>query len=248
MTDQTTPAPPARRQSSGQIAAIVTGSLAGMLALAAIVAGGLLLWGDSQKDRDGYLSTGSDRFHTSSYALATDDLDVEHDIPGVVSDDLLGKVRVSVTPRGDKPVFVGIARSQDVYRYLHRSPHATVTDVDYDPFRVTYRDEAGTRRPAPPAERHIWAASAQGSGTQSLTWHVKRGSWSVVVMNADGSAGVDTGVSVGAKLGWVKPAGLGALGGGVLLAVLSGGLLYAGLRRPRPRTDERDPSGLPALA
>jgi hypothetical protein len=247
MTDQTTPAP-ARRQSGGKIAAIVTGSIAGMLALAAIVAGGLLLLGDSQTDRDGYLSSASEHYQTNTHAIATENLDVDGDVPGVVTEDLIGKLRLRISPNGDKPVFVGIAPTHEVTRYLSDSAHATLTDVEFSPFHATYRTEQGTERPERPADRHIWAASAQGSGTQSLTWDVKSGNWSVVVMNADGSAGVDAGVSAGVRIGWIELAGWSSLGGGALLALLSGGLLFTGLRRPRQPTGDRDSSAVPAMA
>ena len=231
MTDPTSRSPQ-RTKSGGQIAALVGGGIAGMLALAALVAGGLLLWADSRTDHDGYLTTKTDRYQTRTYAIATDNLDVEGDVAGVVSHDVFGKLRLRVTPHGDKPVFVGIARTHAVSRYLDDSAHATLTDVDFDPFKPAYRVEAGTSRPQPPAQRHIWAASAQGAGAQSLTWDVESGDWSVVVMNADGSRGVDAGVSAGARIPWIAPAGWGALGGGVLLALLAGGLLFVGVRRP----------------
>jgi hypothetical protein len=241
MTDQTT-SPPDRGPRGGQIAAIVFGSIAGILSLLALVAGGLLLWGDSHKDRDGYLATGSDPYSTNTYAIATDTLDIDGDVPGVVQD-LAGKMRLRVSPHTDKPMFVGIAPTSDVSRYLAGSAHATLTDLEYDPFEATYRTQGGERRPAAPADQGFWAASASGSGTQSLTWDVERGSWSIVVMNADGSAGVDAGVSAGVTASWIKPAGWGALGGGVLLSLLAGGLLLAGLRRPpRPPVADQRPS------
>jgi hypothetical protein len=240
MTDPT-PQPPQGKTSGGHIAALVAGSIAGMLALAALVAGGLLLWADSHADHDGYLTSKSDRYHTRTYAIATENLDVEGDVPGVVSQDMFGKLRLRVTPRGDKPVFVGIAPTHTVSRYLDDSAHATLTDVEFDPFKPTYRIKAGTTRPQPPAQHHIWAASAQGSGTQALTWDVESGDWSVVVMNADGSRGVDAGVSAGVRIPWLAPAGWSALGGGVLLALLAGGLLFVGVRRPpqRPQPTQR---------
>jgi hypothetical protein len=243
MTTQTSPAP-ARRQSGGQLAAIVTGSIAGMLALAAIVAGGLLLWADSKTDRDGYASTKSERFSTSTRALATDDLDIS-DVPDWVLDQ--GRLRLTVSPRTDKPVFVGVARSEDVARYLQGTAHATIKDVDYDPFHATYETHPGRAKPAAPADQSIWAASTQGGGRQTLTWRAHNGRWSVVVMNADGSRNVDAGVRAGMRLGWLGTAAWSTLGGGALLAAISGGLLFAGLRRPRGQTEDRDPSGLPAL-
>ena len=57
----------------------------------------------------------------------------------------------------------------------------------------------GDRSAGAPGAQRFWAASAQGGGTQALTWDVEDGDWSVVVMNADGSPGVDAGVSAGAS-------------------------------------------------
>jgi hypothetical protein len=62
---------------------------------------------------------------------------------------------------------------------------------------------------------------------------VKNGSWSIVVMNADGSAVVDTAVSAGARLPFLAPLGWGSVGGGLLLLAVAGGLMFAGLRAPR---------------
>ena len=106
----------------------------------------------------------------------------------------LGKVRLEVESRNDKPVFVGIARTSDVDNYLAGVSHTTVTDVDTSPFDADYDDHAGDRRPVAPADSHIWAASEQGSGKQTLHWEIEDGDYSVVVMNADGSLGVDADV------------------------------------------------------
>jgi hypothetical protein len=244
---ESTPPTPVRRRSAGQIAAIIAGSLAGVLALVVIAVGGALLYGDGQKDHDGYLSTGSDRYHTKTYAIATDNLDVETGgASRLVSHDLFGKVRVSAHSRDGKPVFVGIARTVDVDRYLASTAHATLTDVDYDPFDPTYRTEGGRRRPALPATQTFWDAKATGDGRQTLTWDVEDGDWSVVVMNADGSTGVDASVSAGAELPWLDEAGWVSIGAGLLILAVAGGLVYVGVRRPR---DERRPAAVaPAAA
>jgi hypothetical protein len=232
MTAQTA-TPPRRGPSGGQVAAIVGGSIAGILAVIALVAGGLFLWADSKKDSDGYVSTGSDPYSTRTYAITTEDLQLDDDVPGMV-EDLYGKVRLRATSHNGKSVFVGIARTDEVSRYLASSAHATLTDVNYDPFEASYSTTGGAQRPQAPADQDIWVASAQGSGRQTLTWDVKQGNWSVVVMNADGSAGVNAGVSAGATADFLTPLAWGTLGGGLLLTAIAGGLLFAGLRRPNP--------------
>jgi hypothetical protein len=166
--------------------------------------------------------------------LRTENLDV--DLGGtatVLGSDLYGKVRLRVTPRAGKDLFVGIARTSDVTRYLRGTAHTSVTDIDYHPFDVDYTTTGGARRAAAPAGQRIWAAQAHGRGAQTLTWDVDDGDWSVVVMNADGSPGVDADVRAGAKVPWLDEAAWGALGIGTVLLAISGALLYTGARAPR---------------
>jgi len=240
MPDTSPPVAPRRRKSAGRIAALVAGGLAAFAALLMLAAGGALLWGNAQKDHDGYLHTGTDRFHTRTAAIATDNLDVE---TGGASDllahDLFGKVRVRAESHTGKPVFVGIARTADVDRYLRGTSHAIVTDVDTSPFKAEYRTVPSARRPARPAEQSFWAASARGNGRQQVTWKVRDGNWSVVVMNADASRRVDTGISAGADLPWLDEAGWATVGAGVLIALMAAGLILVGTRAPRDAGRER---------
>lgn len=234
--------PPGRRSGPPRVAALIAGGLAGFIAFAFLVSGAAVLWADSKKDDRGYLNTSSERFATGTRALATEDLDI--DAGGsdwFVDRDLYGKVRLEVKPHADKDVFVGIARSSDVAGYLRQTDHTVVTDVSYDPFDADYRDHAGGR-PAPPAEQDFWATSTHGAGPQSLTWDVESGSWSIVVMNADGSPGVDAGVSAGADVPVLPVIGWSLLGTGTVLLAVGGGLTYAGVRRPRVRPRQEAPA------
>jgi hypothetical protein len=232
---ENTPYTPAARQSGGQIASIVAGAVAALLAVGLIAAGAVLLWGDSTKDDHGYLSTGKERYAASTYALASDNLDVNLDGAGWLTDrGGLGKVRLAVESRAGKPVFVGIARTSAVADYLRGTAYTSVTDVDYSPFRASYRDHGGDRRPAPPAQQTFWAASAHGAGTQTVAWNLQDGDWSIVVMNADGSRGVDTHITAGAKVPLLGTLGWVSLGGALVLLMTAGTLLYVGLRTPRP--------------
>jgi hypothetical protein len=212
---------------------------AAVLAIVATVllaAGAISLWGDAQRDDDGYISTDREHVSTTAYALASDDLDIHGDAPDWLFDgDDFGTVRLSAQSRDGKPVFVGVARTSDVERYLAGTAYTTVTDFDTSPFRAQYDDHAGGGTPVPPAERPIWDDSVQGDGNQRLDWDVKSGDWSVVVMNADGSRGVDTTVSAGVKLSFLQPLGWAAIGGAAVLLLAAGGLLYVGVRAPRVR-------------
>src|SRR5207237_4817058 len=117
---------------------------------------------------------------------------------------------------------------------------ANVQDLDFDPFRVTYLPVTGRAPQAPPTEQSFWAASASGVGTQTLTWKVRDGDWSVVLMNADGSRGVAADVDLGAKLSFLLWVAIGLLIGGALL--LGGAIaliVLAARTRPPPAAPAR---------
>jgi hypothetical protein len=221
--------PKTSRRSGRRIALLVVGIVLAIVALAVAAGGGTLIWADStQKDGHGYYSTNRHEFRAPGRAITTKKIDIGTDVP----EWLFGKVRIEASgKRAARPIFVGIARKEDVDSYLAGVEHAVVHDLEWDPFSVGYTRQPGTRVPAAPASQPFWAASAQGSGEQTLTWVVKSGDWSVVVMNADGSSGVDADVSVGIKVPYAIWFGIGFTVGG--LALLAGAVLMirAGARR-----------------
>jgi hypothetical protein len=222
------------RSTGGRIALVVAGALAGLLALGALGLGAGALWADDEKNERGYLMTDSERFASGGRALATDNLDVDLSGAGwLVDTGDLGKVELEVSPEGGKPVFAGIARTEDVASYLRGVGQTRVTDVDAFPFEASYLAEPGSRRPVAPAQKSFWAASTQGRGTQTLDWRVQDGDWSVVVMNADGSPGVAADVKAGAKLPFLDELGVSAMGvgGGLLIGAIV--LTVLGMRSPR---------------
>ena len=128
----------------------------------------------------------------SGYALASNPVIV----PGGWSwlGRLVGEVRIRVTTTSAaKPVFVAIAPSVDVSRYLTGVSYTTVTAFG-DP-DVT--QHLGIAVPAPPATAVNWSAQAEGTGPQTLRWTARTGDPMVVVMNPDGSSGVTVRTDVG---------------------------------------------------
>ena len=118
--------------------------------------------------------------------------------------------------------------------------HADVEDINVDPFRVKYRQIEGGAPAGPPTAQNFWAASASGQGRQTVTWKVRDGDWSVVLMNADGSRGVAADVDPRGQalvLIWVA---MGLLVGGALIVGRSVGLIVLAARtRPPPAPPPR---------
>ena len=143
--------------------------------------------------------------------------------------DHLGTVQIRVS--SGKPVFVGIARTSEVERYLGRVNHQAVTDIGVDPFSVTYADRPGTARPDPPTTQTFWRVQAVGTGTQTIRWPVEKGNWTAVAMNADGSRHVVVETSVGARIPVLRWVILGVLVAGGVLLLIGAGLVWAGVGR-----------------
>jgi hypothetical protein len=206
----------------------VGGAIVALLAAVVLAVAGVTIWTDvAKRDGSGYLSTNAHRYATSTRAIATDEVTIGTELPK----SLIGKVRLQASSA--KPVFVGIAPKATVDAYLAGASYATAKELDLDPFKVTYAVHSGSANPGRPASQPFWAASAVGTDTAGLTWKPKSGSWSIVVMNADGSPGVSADVTAGAKVAWLLWTGIGiAVIGGLLLAA-AGLMLVRGLRGPQ---------------
>jgi hypothetical protein len=217
-----------RRLTGGGVALIIIGSVVALLALGVLSSGVAgAHWAADQRDADGYFTSSAHRYSSVSYAITHKGLDVDG-LPNGAEDEL---VRIRLTATGaNGPVFVGIARELDVNRYLRNVSHSELTDFEVDPFRAEYASVPGSAKPAPPSAQSFWVVSASGTGSQTITWRPRNGSWAVVVMNADGSRGVETDVAAAAKvrfLGWVT---LGVVLFGLLLAALATALIVIGAR------------------
>jgi hypothetical protein len=227
--------------SAGRIVLIVLGSIVALLGLGIAAGGGFLLWTDLTQREGGYLTTPMKRLSTPTYALTREKLEVDAGGSNWIwNDNWLGRVRIRAEGASSKPLFVGIGPETAVAGYLGRIAHADVEDIDIDPFRVTYRQVAGGAPGGPPTAQSFWAASASGPGRQTVTWKVRDGDWSVVLMNADASRGVAADVDLGAKLSFLLWVAIGLLIGGVL--VLGGGvalIVLTARRQPPPPAPPR---------
>ena len=228
-------APPkaaARRSAwtAGRITGLAIGTLIVMLSLVLLGSGGTALWADRTQRDAGYATTDVHHFSTAGSALAT--VSTELGSAGVgwlYSPGLMDKVRIRVTPVSTSPpLFVGIGPSTEVDSYLAGVNHTLITEF----WGNTTEAVDGGPPASAPGTQDFWVASATGSGPQTLVWDPADGSWTVVVMNADGQPGIDVGTDLGAKvpaLPWIA-VGLLALGA-ILMA--GGALLIVGAVRRR---------------
>jgi hypothetical protein len=216
-----------RRRGDGQIVAIVAGAVLTVAGLIGTVAGiGVLAVFGS----DGTANSGTHAFSTPTAALVSE--------PAVIRDtddfaDFAGDPKFRVSVKSDKPVFVGVGPANDVDRYLAGAPIDEVTDFEVFPYDLEKDRRPGTKVLGAPGSQAFWVAQNEGRDSATLRWKVRDGDYRVVVMNADGSRGVDTMGEVAATLPNAPDYGWAALVGGAV--VLLGGIAatVVGLRRPR---------------
>lgn len=227
-TAASTTAPGRARWRAGRITAVVAASLVMLAGLAALAGGATaLVYDQTQRDASGYLMSSPRSYATNTYALVSDSYHAGTSGARGIERDVVGRFRVRA--ESDRPVFVGIGRASAVDSYLVGVRHEIATKLyaGTSDFRVA----SGGAPTVPPAAKHFWVADSLGSGTRTLSWLPQNGDWRIVVMNADGSAGVRADVAIGGRFPQLLWIGLGLIGGGALLLVLGA----AGIYSVRPR-------------
>lgn len=217
---------------AAKIVSIVIGVLLILIGLALLVPGSLLLWLDGAGDSQGYINTTTHSLESPGYALVAPDVKVALGSGDWIPGDWAFQVRATSTT--DTPLFVGVGPTADVADYLNGVAYDEVTNIGWFSSGGTdYRTSQGGAPPSPPGQQTFWAAKQEGQGPQALQWPIQSGDWTVVVMNADGSAMVSANVSLGAHLGFLRPLGIGLAAGGAVLFIVGILLVVLGARHSR---------------
>jgi hypothetical protein len=228
----------------GRIVALIVGVIIALVAFGLVAGGGALTWAHAtQRDADGFITSPDYRLETSGYALASGEVDIAAQAADWWPSDLLD-VRFVVERADAEGVFVGIGPSADIAAYLAGVGYDEVTHLGRRT-DIDYRRHEGGAPAGPPGEQDFWVASAEGPGSQSVTWDVERGSWSVVVMNATAESGLAVGFEAGARIGLLLAIGLGMLFGGLLLGVLAAVLIVWATRKEREPTEAAEGAPVP---
>jgi hypothetical protein len=156
-------------------------------------------------------------YSTHRYGLATESTNWQSQLFGWA-----GSVRLRVASAGQKPIFVGVAASDALSRYLSGTGYTTVSEFTSDSVKRT--DHDGTA-PVPPAGAVNWTAHAEGTGTQTLRWDASDRPQIVFAMNADASRPVRVRVVSSEvtldRMPWWVPAGALVIG---IIVLLTGGV------------------------
>jgi hypothetical protein len=151
--------------------------------------------------------------------------------------DVLGAptLRLQVDAGNTAGLFVGVGPAADVDRYLQGVAIDQATDFNLDPYQLQLTRRDGVASAPAPSSQGFWVASVTTRGVTDLTWTIRDGDYRVVLMNADGSPGVDTQLGIGIGLPRMFGLAMTLFAGGLVL--LLAGVLALALGRPR-RTGE----------
>jgi hypothetical protein len=219
--------------TAGKIVLLVFGAIILLGAFALLFSGGALLWVNSAlTDSEGFITTKTIQLETDSYAIITKPADI--DVKTAWLWDWSNLVTFKVEGNNDnslKQIFIGVAEESDLNAYLSDVEHDEITEFSIYPFRVAYTNHPGDSEPPAPTSQTFWTASAHGTGTRSLEWELETGTYSLVLMNDDGAAGVDLSVVVGVKVPLIFGIGVGLLVGGVVALIVGGLMIFFAVRK-----------------
>ena len=120
----------------------------------------------------------------------------------------LGSAHIVITAReSNQPIFLGVARANDVDQFFNGIAYDEIQRLDLRPFRIETRRHGGEPFAFPPEDESFWLASATGDNPK-LEWTVQEGDFRIVMMNADGSPGTAAEVQFGVDIGGLRGSGV----------------------------------------
>ena len=230
------------------IGRIIAGFFAFILvvtSLGLMAGGGAIMWAQrSFADPDGYLVSRSARIHTDTYAIVSPSFDINADVDMPSSFWLTRDLSEIVTlkfvvetndPSGE--ILVAVASEAQAENYFEGVEYDEVSRLswNYDPWSsdepdISYSRHSGGPPEVAPIVISSWDAVRTGSGVQELDWEPTWGSYWILIMNADGSAGVDVDVKLGARVPILRTIGNALVFGGIVVLLIAAFVIYQWVR------------------
>jgi len=217
---------------AGKIILLVFGIIGILISIGLLVSGGTLLWVNSAiKDSEGFYTTRTIEIKNNAHAVVTGPANIDIEAGWLLGNLVNFKVEGS-NHDSSTQIFIGVAKEADVDAYLSGVEHDEITSLHIYPYHVNYLHHFGNKIPEDPTSQTFWTASTSGTGTQILEWELKPGSYSLVLMNDDGSAGIDMDIVLGVRVPLLLGISVGLLGGGVIAVSISILMIYLAARKP----------------
>ncbi|MFC1803803.1 zinc ribbon domain-containing protein [Thermoproteota archaeon] len=196
-------------------------------------------------DEEGFIMSKPLKTHVSSYAIVVEDMDFDIDpMAWRWFKRGGGFLEFKITTESNDPkkeIFVGIARHQDIHNYLDPIRYHTVQDLDFglENFDVgtpttSYILHPGVAPTVPPTVHSFWIVHGSDTGSQTLTWEPETGTYYLVMMNADGSEGIDSEIKIGVRVPFFGSIGDILLGVGVVFGAIGVLMLFFTIKRNKP--------------
>ena len=233
---------------AGQVVAVLLGGFLILISIPILFGGGAVMGvGDIFNQGGGFIGVDNIDFETGTQALIGKSMDIE----GLDYDDFDGppmwlwnpeigdllKIKIKAESNDGKPVFIGIIRERDGLEYFGDIEYDYVTDFHLENPRsrpyITYRKHSGADAAFEPEDLDFWVEEAHGYGEQTMIWEPEVGDYWLVIMNENGSAGIDVETGISVKLPILGTIGRGLFLGGLVSLAFGVAIVYFGAIKPR---------------
>jgi hypothetical protein len=197
---------------------IIVGVLIALMGGSCLAAGATL---GATVGTDGWIESDDGTLDTTTHALVSEVADIANEDEDAAEffDEVEFRLRVTVESP-DEEVFVGVGPAGEVTAYLSGVEHEVLNDLGFSPLETDGTVIPGTREPGPPGDETFWVQQVSGPGEQELDWDIQAGSYRFVLMNADGSAGIDSQAKFALKIPFATGIMIGLLvAGGTFLLI-----------------------------
>ena len=224
--------------SAGKIILLVFGVIILLMSFGLVAGGSTLLWVDARHvDNEGFLTSDTLHIVRNSSAVVMGPMELDEVALRVFR--TIGVITIfkvdGTNNDPSKQIFMGVADQGDLENYLDNVAHDEMNLVNrgwrLDFNKVSYASHAGASLPSNPTSKTIWAVSTVGTGSKTLEWQTEAGNNSIVIMNGDGSKGLDLNVIFKAKIPSIVGYGVGSLVTGIVLLIVGGLMVFFAVRR-----------------
>jgi hypothetical protein len=185
-----------------------------LLSLICFISGGYIWYMNSRyTDISGFTISEKIKLSTDSASIVFSDhhFNMKEELPSilqiVINPDNFMSERWTIQNNLEKDVFIGIAvadKAQDYSKLMHYK-EADDWDITGGPWEIeiwvnTYQNHLGTDSTQPPRNADIWLASGSGKDVAEFEKTMVTGEYWVMIMNVDGSPGLDVDLHAGYKM------------------------------------------------